>query len=483
MEGLKGMFKGKGKGASSSRGNQGKSTSSSHLIPTQDDFVDTQHFPTIPLDLDEELFSGTQEDFNLDDDLDDTPTNVDDNTPTSAPSTEIPPIPPSMRRGDNEDRFSALPSDLIDDILSLLPIHDAARTSILSKIWRYIWAMLPYLEVDKLFCKELAEKSLSVFKETLDTILLQHIGNVVSFDLDVSGVELSSYTNIDRWMLYVTRNGVKELTLNMSDNISYKLPYYIFNCSTLTYLELFNCAFKPSNYFLGFQNLIDLHLEKVTFMPTMEFYVINVPLLLDLTIYFCRGTQYLKIVSPQLESVVVHEGDYLVLNCFMNCKKLSVLGLELDEVLLNAIKIPDGLFSTLNWLWHLELGADFRKVDHTSYALQLIKSFPNLSKLQIWVYDSDDNDETVLKYLDTPSCLNQPLNKLKYVAIHDFKCSKTELHFVKLLCARAPCLVKMCIEQGIAIDPQKERDITIKMMCFPRASPRAELFYCPFEAE
>ncbi|KAK4344965.1 hypothetical protein RND71_035141 [Anisodus tanguticus] len=82
-----------------SRGNQGKGTSSSHLIPTHDDFVDTQHFPTIPLDLEQELFSGTQEDFNLDDELDDIPTNVDDNTPTSTPSTEIPPIPSSMRRG------------------------------------------------------------------------------------------------------------------------------------------------------------------------------------------------------------------------------------------------------------------------------------------------------------------------------------------------------------------------------------------------
>ncbi|KAJ8531154.1 hypothetical protein K7X08_026588 [Anisodus acutangulus] len=99
MEGLRDMFKGKGKGASSSRGNQDKGTSSSHLIPIHDDFVDTQHFPTIPLDLDDELFSGTQEDFNLNDDLDDTLTNVDDNTPTSAPSTEMPPIPPSMRRG------------------------------------------------------------------------------------------------------------------------------------------------------------------------------------------------------------------------------------------------------------------------------------------------------------------------------------------------------------------------------------------------
>nr|XP_016492683.1 PREDICTED: uncharacterized protein LOC107812159 [Nicotiana tabacum] len=46
------------------------------------------------------------------------------------------------------------------------------------------------------------------------TQLEQHIGDIVKFDLDVSGVNLSSYANIDRWMLSVTRNGVKELTFN-----------------------------------------------------------------------------------------------------------------------------------------------------------------------------------------------------------------------------------------------------------------------------
>ncbi|KAJ8567385.1 hypothetical protein K7X08_019593 [Anisodus acutangulus] len=94
MEGFKRMLTGRGH-ASSSRGNKGKCTSSSHPISrqnhisTHDDFVDTEHFSTIPLDLDDELFSGTQKDCNLDDDLDDTPTNVDDNTPSNAPSTEI----------------------------------------------------------------------------------------------------------------------------------------------------------------------------------------------------------------------------------------------------------------------------------------------------------------------------------------------------------------------------------------------------------
>ncbi|KAK4341706.1 hypothetical protein RND71_040207 [Anisodus tanguticus] len=153
---------GKAKGASSSRGNQGKGTSSSHLIPTQDDFVDTQHFPTIPLDLDQELFSGIQEDFNLDDDLDDIPTNVDDNTPTSAPSTEIPPIPPSMRRGpakrplksdawtffdrdvENQTSFFAASIESLEIECAVVPL---LLTKLASWIFLFYGVLVPYQEV------------------------------------------------------------------------------------------------------------------------------------------------------------------------------------------------------------------------------------------------------------------------------------------------------------------------------------------------
>ncbi|KAH0678924.1 hypothetical protein KY284_020009 [Solanum tuberosum] len=166
---------------------------------------------------------------------------------------------------------------------------------------------------------------------------------------------------------------------------------------------------------------------------------------------FCCGTQYLKMVSPQLESLVVLGGHYLVLNCFMNCKKMSVLVIELEKVednpkhdeistlekflfsfpsleqlclgslvleLLNANIVLDELPPKLNCLWYLHLGVDFNKVDQTSCFVQLIKSFPNLSKLQITVQDGDDNAETVMKYLETPTCLNRPLNKLEYVTIN-----------------------------------------------------------------
>ncbi|XP_059308696.1 F-box/FBD/LRR-repeat protein At1g13570-like [Lycium ferocissimum] len=319
---------------------------------------------------------------------------------------------------EREDIITALPRNVVDRILELLPVHDAARTCVLSKKWRDIWTTLPYLVLDNLFCKKLTAKSQAVFRKIVDDILLQHIGNTVKFVLDVSEVHLSSYADINRWMRYVTRNGVKELSLNMSDNRIYKLPSYIYNCSTLTHLQLFNCVFKPPNSFLGFQNLTNLHMERITFAPTAEFCVINVPLLVELALMFCCGAQYLKIVSPQLKNLGVHKGHYLILNCFMNCKNLSMLGIELEKVvdnlkhdeistlekflfsfpsleqlylgsfvleLLNANIVLDELPSKLNCLWHLQLGVDFGKVDQTSCALQLIKSCPNLSKLLIGV--------------------------------------------------------------------------------------------------
>uniref|UniRef100_A0A1S4ALB6 F-box/FBD/LRR-repeat protein At1g13570 n=2 Tax=Nicotiana tabacum TaxID=4097 RepID=A0A1S4ALB6_TOBAC len=416
--------------------------------------------------------------------------------------------------GNREDRISALPRDVIDGILELLPVEEAARTSILSKEWRYIWATLPYLVLDKNFCLKLTKKSAFNLIDTIDKILLQHTGDIVKFILDVSMTFLSPYPDIDRWMLYVTRNGVKELTLNMSNNTSYKLPFYIFNCPTLTRLKLFNCVFKPPTSFLGFPNLITLYLSKVTFVLASEFFVIKAPLFTNLTLKYCDGIQHLKIVSSQLLSLIVCESHYLELNCFTNCKKLKRLGLvgkvvdsvkyverstleqlllrlpslevlQLDSYfleLLSANTVPKGLPFTLDCVRKLTLSVDFGKLGQTSCALQLIDCSPNLSNLEIRIrkaITTSNNADAVLKYVDTPVCLDRPLNKLKHAVICSFMGSKEELLFIKLLFARTPSLVRMNIKQNRAFDSTEERNITTELMRFPRASPKAELFYFP----
>ncbi|WMV53200.1 hypothetical protein MTR67_046585 [Solanum verrucosum] len=265
----------------------------------------------------------------------------------------------------------------------------------------------------------------------VDCILLLYMGDIVKFVLDIRGALTAyiSYAVIDRWMLYVSRNGVKKLTLRVSNDDTYTLPSSIFNCSTLTHLKLSNCVFKPPDPFLGFQNLVTLHLEGTTFVPATSFCVIKAPLLAELHLILCRGTQYLNIVSPGLEFLFFRDShSYLMLDCFMNCKNIRLLKLEFNGVVYNP---TNDKISTL------------------------------------------DNAEATLKYLDTPSFLERPLHKLEHIAINFFKSSKPELLFVKLLLSRTPSLLKMCIVQFSNIDS----DSALELMRFPRASPRAELFY------
>lgn len=52
---------------------------------------------------------------------------------------------------------------------------------------------------------------------------------------------------------------------------------------------------------------------------------------------------------------------------------------------MSADVVPNGLPFTLNFLRHLSLFVAFDHLGQTSYALQLIKNSPSLSKLEIWV--------------------------------------------------------------------------------------------------
>ncbi|KAF3637578.1 hypothetical protein FXO37_24831 [Capsicum annuum] len=149
----------------------------------------------------------------------------------------------------------------------------------------------------------------------------------------------------------------------------------------------------------------------------------NAPYLVNLNLEYCHGTECLNIVASRLKFLIVHEKRYLNLKCFMHYRNFSVLGLDLVELEeeVDNVKYDDErstleklLLSSSSSLWELYLG---------SCVLE--------------VYDGSDA-ETVLKYLDTPTCLDGSLKELEYVTTYRFNCSKAELLFVKLLLARAP---------------------------------------------
>ncbi|KAM0058870.1 putative F-box-like domain superfamily protein [Helianthus debilis subsp. tardiflorus] len=52
------------------------------------------------------------------------------------------------------DIITRIPQAIIETILCLLPIEGAARTSILSKEWRYRWTKIPKL----VFCRSIVKR-------------------------------------------------------------------------------------------------------------------------------------------------------------------------------------------------------------------------------------------------------------------------------------------------------------------------------------
>ncbi|GJU20486.1 F-box/FBD/LRR-repeat protein-like protein [Tanacetum coccineum] len=71
------------------------------------------------------------------------------------------------RRIPETDRISNVPPSIIETILCLLPIQEAARTSILSRDWRYHWVKIPKLVFDKnSFQASADETELSILEQT-----------------------------------------------------------------------------------------------------------------------------------------------------------------------------------------------------------------------------------------------------------------------------------------------------------------------------
>ncbi|VYS56940.1 unnamed protein product [Arabidopsis thaliana] len=108
------------------------------------------------------------------------------------------------------DRISALPDDLLLQILCLIPTKDAVTTMILSKRWRFLWTMLPKLEYTESneggkSIWDLLEKSLQLHKAPSVESLRIMLGPQCPVDADVG-----------KWVSNAVDRYVRELTLSLS---------------------------------------------------------------------------------------------------------------------------------------------------------------------------------------------------------------------------------------------------------------------------
>ncbi|VFQ95332.1 unnamed protein product [Cuscuta campestris] len=97
---------------------------------------------------------------------------------------------PAVRRhAPARDRISQLPIEILDHIMGLLPVQQAAKTAVLSKVWRDVWFSLTRLCFDhdffSYFHKKYRRASKYVKKSSclyvINKVLLQHKGRIRKF--------------------------------------------------------------------------------------------------------------------------------------------------------------------------------------------------------------------------------------------------------------------------------------------------------------
>lgn len=209
-----------------------------------------------------------------------------------------------------DDFISNLPHGIIEIILMRMPIRDAVRTSVLSSKWRYRWTKITrllfdddMLDADK-HHEEMEQQNIEKF---ITHTLLLHKGPIHRFQLSVS--PLWSCADMDQWVLYLSRNGIKELILDVGEGDLWRVPSCLFNCKKLIHLELRHCEFYPPSSFKGFLYLKNLMLHDMV-IPThvTEFLISYCPLLETLSLSFIDNFE-LHIDAPRLKYLTL-EGEF-----------------------------------------------------------------------------------------------------------------------------------------------------------------------------
>jgi len=207
--------------------------------------------------------------------------------------------------------LSDLPLSIMETILTLLPIRDAVRTSVLSSEWRYRWASLPELVfsdscVDISPDRDIFEGRLINF---ITYALLLHQGPI--HKLKICSTVLHGHPVVDQWMLFFSRKDARELIVGLGGGGLVRAPSCLFACRSLTHLELSQYEVDPPPSFKGFPFLKTLILQEGSIAAeAVGSLISNCPLLENLTLTSCHcvgGDQ--NICAPYIEKLCL-DGEF-----------------------------------------------------------------------------------------------------------------------------------------------------------------------------
>ncbi|XP_031122964.1 F-box/FBD/LRR-repeat protein At1g13570-like [Ipomoea triloba] len=393
----------------------------------------------------------------------------------------------------SRDLISELPVEVKDRILECLPTRDAAKTALLSRHWNHVWLQHGRLALDEEFVQNFEQSQddeARTLVNIINNILFSRAGPVRKFTLEINAQcypsPLPQQYDIDKWCLFLSRNGVEELNLSLLCDVEpdYKLPFCLLSCRTIKKLIVQGpFCYLPVNDCGIFSNVTSLAFFNVVFNRSVNGIAssISIPKLEKLALDYCGGINKFKISPPKLEifSVICPIDDDFdsrwLAPHLKAIKTLWLCGYSLSSM-------HESMFPTAINLRVLKLyELDFSCQKQLIVSMQLLQKCPNLCELWIMAdeFNRKDDQEGASRLLeDQNGCLFiqelQMLNTIKIEAFSDQPA--LEMLFVKTLLSKSPGLERVVIVESLRKNASEVvRKIQGKLECFPRASPNAQI--------
>ncbi|XP_074309521.1 F-box/FBD/LRR-repeat protein At1g13570-like [Silene latifolia] len=405
--------------------------------------------------------------------------------------------------GGPADLISELPVNVIDVILELLPVRDAARMSVLSHKWFDFWRSIQKLAFDAQFFSSLVKAAkrhdTHGISRIVTNILFYHSGNLSKFHLYIPA--LKSCPDIDPWICYLSRAGVSDISIQNQSKVDFKLRS-IFSCDHLEKLMLHRVRIKPPRNFGGFRKMKCLELENITITGTSFNRLIkNCPLLQKLRLTNCVGIYRIVINFPNLTHLIldsvhisldVRNAENLVSAVFglhnwheaaashSTCSRVFIKDLANSRKLENLVlkgqycklfceeRLLPPAFDKLR---ELELSSIYlNNTDEFYSIINFIQSCPAIERLHISVTESKHPMSDTVDY--NPDVV---LHRLCYADVSICSGSLMELKLIEMLLACSPVLNKLSITTSGNRKKVFQTKFTNQLNRFRRASGKAEV--------
>ncbi|WVZ84041.1 hypothetical protein U9M48_031119 [Paspalum notatum var. saurae] len=393
--------------------------------------------------------------------------------------------------GGGVDRLSGLPAALLINIVSRLPIKDAARTAVLSRRWRPVWRSAPLVLCDSHLLRPGQDKipgyvdraDSDAVAAAVSRILAAHHGPLRSAFLACTYMDRDR-PRVARWLQHLAIKGVSELFLINRPwplHLDKHLPSTFFSMATLTRLYLAFWRFPDTDGLprgAAFPSLRELGLCSVSIETRdLDFILARSPVLQNLCLEGHLFTKLrLRLVSHSLRCVQIH---------FSNIESIAVVDAPLlerlilkDMPLAGSCRINVGnapllrLFGYINPAKHvlqfgntnvkagtlvnagamvpavkiLALEVCFGVRKNVKMLPSFLGCFPNVERLHIHRKRIDQpTGRPNLKFWQEAGDVECVKSHIKMLVYHDFRGEKSELAFLKFFVERAQILERLVI--------------------------------------